>query len=127
MVKTKKKLIIKRNKTLKKSTYKKKLIDKALNYGKKLVGIKYACWQPSMGLPKKDGPPFWIKNAKPPNIKIIKKEGMCCTGLPNLIRRYLGLEIPGHISGEKKLNFIGGTGEWFGYLKKKKRLKKNRL
>lgn len=101
-----------------------KKINKAMRYASKLKDVKYKCNTKQAG-PTKDGPPFWITNTPPPDISKIKKGGICCVGFANLIRRYLGLEIPGMIPGKKTItNFIGGTGEWFLYLKSTKRLKK---
>lgn len=48
-----------------------------------------------MGFPYEDGAPFWKVNEEVPDIKEIKKHGLCCTGLANLIRRYLKLQVPG--------------------------------
>ena len=99
-----------------------KLILKAMRYAKKLVGVKYKV---NKVAPTKDGAPFWASNDPPPNLEDIKKKGgMCCVGLPNLIRRYLGLQVPGYVTGQKKHVFPGGTRAWFEYLKLKKRLKK---
>ena len=102
-----------------------KLIKEALNFAKKLENFKYACWKPSIGFPTIDGPPFWSVNEKVPDLKTIKDNGLCCTGLANLIRRYLGLQIPGHITlnnQKKRSKYTGTTGEWFIYLKKNKNL-----
>jgi len=105
---------------------KKKIIDKALKYAKSMEGFSYACWKPSMGFPYEDGPPFWKVNEKVPDIKEIKKYGLCCTGLANLVRRYLKLQVPGSVdlNNKKKSKYTGTTGEWFYYLKKNKRLEK---
>ena len=106
------------------SNEKQKKINKAMRYAYKLKGVKRKdgkCYE-STDKPSKE--PFWIENNKPPSLEIIRKGGVNCAGFPNLIRRYMGLDIPGIINGEKKMKFPGGTGTWFDYLKKKKRLKK---
>jgi len=100
-----------------------KMVSKAIRYAKKLVGTPYKLFLfNGKNWPTEDGPPFWIDNSKPPSINYIQKKGTSCTGLINLIRRYMGLKIPG------ERDFfgccIGGTYEWFDYLKKKKRLEK---
>jgi len=51
----------------------------------------------------------------------VAENGINCIGLLNIIRRTLGLEVPGVIE-EKK--YSGGTYEWYKYLKKNKKLKK---
>ena len=55
-----------------------------------------------------------------PTIEDIKKGGLACIGVTNLIRRHLGLKIPTE-SGKWKDLFPGGTGAWFNYLKKIKK------
>ncbi|VVU94480.1 hypothetical protein CPAV1605_202 [seawater metagenome] len=106
--------------------YEKKIINKALKYAKSMEDFQYACWKPSMGFPNEDGPPFWKFNAPVPDLNIIKKNGVCCTGLANLVRRYLGLQIPGNVTlnKQKRSKYTGTTAEWFYYLKKNKRLEK---
>lgn len=100
-----------------------KSISKVIKYLKNFKGCPYKLYCSSKG-PIKDGPPFWITCNKPPKIEYVYKKGLVCVGLSNLARRYMGLEIPGNISGIKKSEFIGGTYAWFNYLKKKKRLEK---
>jgi hypothetical protein len=100
------------------------MIDRAINYAKQFLGVKYSFWINSMSPPTKDKAPFWIENKPPPSIEQIKKEGMCCVGLTNLMRRHMNLEVPGHITNEiNNLDFIGGTENWFSYLKNQNRLK----
>lgn len=101
------------------------MVEKAINYAKQFIGVKYSGWNPESGFPKKNCAPFWIDNKSPPPIELIKKDGLCCVGLTNLIRRYMDLQIPGLVDGELNLlNFIGGTENWFHYLKENNRLKK---
>ena len=58
---------------------------------KKLVGIKY---QVSIKAPTKDSCPLWNRDGPPPTIeKSLKKGGLACVSVANLIRRYLGLKI----------------------------------
>jgi len=93
-------------------------IKKGLEYAEKLVGIK---WQ--YKAPSEDSCPFWNRDGPPPSMQDIKKGGLSCVGVTNLIRRHLGLKIPTE-SGKWKDLFPGGTGAWFNYLKEKKRLQK---
>jgi len=85
---------------------------------KQFVGMKYTFSKCS-----KPGYPFWTTN-KLPDFEYIYKKGSVCVGLTNLVRTYMKKEIPGNITGHKISDFIGGTEEWFTYLKKKKRLEK---
>ena len=96
-----------------------KVVSKAIRFARKLNGLKYACWKPSMGFKDEDGPPFWKINDKVPKLSEIKKHGLCCTGLANLIRRYLNLQVPGNVTlnKQRKSKYTGTTGEWFYYLK----------
>ena len=99
------------------------IISKVIRYIKKFEGTPYKRYTSSKG-PTKDCSPFWIENKTPPPVDIIKKKGLVCVGLANLARRHVGLEVPGNITKMKKYEFIGGTGAWFSYLKKTKRLEK---
>ncbi len=99
------------------------MINKLLFYLRSLEGVKYTFWNPESGKPKKDEAPFWIANKAPPKIEMIKKDGICCAGIANIARRYMNLQVPGHINGEiNKINFIGGTENWFTYLKNNNKL-----
>jgi hypothetical protein len=95
-------------------------IDKGLQYAEKLVGIKY---QVSTKAPTKDSCPFWNRDGPPPTIEEIKKGGLACVGVTNLIRRHLSLKIPIE-RGKWKDIFPGGSGAWFHYFEEKKRLQK---
>ena len=90
-------------------------INKGLEYAEKLVGIKY---QVSNKAPTEDSCPFWNRDGPPPSIEDIKKGGLACVGVTNLIRRHLGLKIPIE-SGKWKDVFPGGSGAWFHYLKER--------
>ena len=98
-------------------------VSKAIKFLKDLDGTprKNYC---KNNPPKKDGAPFWIGDEKITDIEYIKKSGSVCVGLTNLVRRFMGLEIPGKISNKKKVFWPGGTGAWFNYLKNEKRLEK---
>lgn len=64
--------------------------------------------------------PFWASDDPLPSISVLKKEGLVCAGLINLMRRKAGLSVL--ILGKDQKKVLGGTGEWFDYLKKLKRL-----
>ena len=101
----------------------KKNINKALKFGKSLVGAPRGCnWKKFK--PGKCMPPLWHTDDKLPKKCVIKKKGTNCVGLANLIRNHLGL--PRIILHEKNSKYteIGLTYHWFHYYKKIKKLKK---
>jgi hypothetical protein len=104
-------------------------INKAIRYAKKFENYPYTLCskQPPINLDK-DKEPFWFINEKPPDISKVKSKGLNCVGLANLVRRYIGLQIPGKVTGQKITKNIkqwpGSTSAWFHYLKTKKRLEK---
>ena len=105
-----------KNKTLKRGGNAK--IKKGLQYAEKLVGIKYKA---SNKPPTEDSAPFWNRNGPVPSMQDIKKGGLACVGVTNLIRRYLGLKIPTE-TGKWKDIFPGGTGAYFHYFTKKQKI-----
>ena len=107
----------------------KKKVNKAIRYAKKLLTYPYVL--PGRQPPKntnKDYGPFWYANEEPPKLEVLKKKGLVCVGLANIIRRYMGLQIPGKVTGQKLTPIVkrwpGSTSAWFHYLKSKNRLKK---
>ena len=48
-----------------------------------------------------DKGPFWCVNEKTPLMMQVKKSGLNCTGLANLVRRHMGLQVPGKVTGQK--------------------------
>lgn len=87
-------------------------IQEAIRYGLSLFDSPYVWWLGESILGKDSGP-FWSTNSPPPTLEIIQSQGVCCTGLLNLIRRHLGLYVPGTISAHP---FAGGTGCWEEFL-----------
>ena len=70
--------------------------------------------------------PFWIgyNTNLIPSFETLRSQGLNCVGLTNLVRRKLRLPIPGleepdYDLENKKVNFIGGTENWFHYLRNK--------
>ena len=90
------------------------IIKDILEYAKSLVGIKYTWWK--SGSTTKEIYPFYVDTV--PSIDYIKKYGINCTGLINLLRQMAGKDIPGNGI------YRGGTDQWFKFLKKKKVLHK---
>jgi hypothetical protein len=96
------------------------IIKDILKYGKGLVGISRGSCENKFKPFSIDKAPFWLGDENPPPNKLIKRYGINCSGLINLLRRYAGLPVS--VILNKKIG-LGGTGEWFSYLKSKKRLK----
>ena len=64
--------------------------------------------------------PLWCCDEELPSIDIIKREGMNCAGLINLMRRKAGLSVL--VLKPDRKNVLGGTDDWFKYLNSKDRL-----
>ena len=96
-----------------------KIIDDVLKFAKKLIGTpRGRCWK-TYKLSSNTSP-FWASDDPLPSISVLKKEGTVCSGFANLMRRKAGLSVLVLEKDPKKV--LGGTGAWFSYLKKKKRL-----
>jgi|LauGreSBDMM110SN_4_FD.fasta_scaffold76869_1 hypothetical protein len=75
---------------------------------------------------------FWCENSPPPSAEEIRVQDkyIVCTGLPNLMRRFCGLTIPGlgpkirGKYGDLYKQYPGGTTAWFAYLYQNKRVQK---
>lgn len=73
--------------------------------------------------PTIDETSYWINTSAPlPSKKTLTKYGINCSGLANLARRKVGLDIPGNIKGNRRYKFIGNTQSWFKYLSDNNRL-----
>ena len=106
-------------------------IENALDYATSLIGAPFRWYDPELdsfiGTDK-----FWCENACAPTASDIieNDKSIVCAGFPNLLRRKLGLPIPGlngNITGKTKemyKAFPGGTGAWFQYFHQRKRLEK---
>jgi hypothetical protein len=101
-------------------------IDEVLDYAKTMIGVPYRWFREGEKIHGADK--FWAENAGVILRKHIDENDKCivCTGLINLMRRYLKLSIPGlDDTGPKYAKrFPGTTGIWFGYLSRKGRLEK---
>jgi len=106
-------------------------VNKALEYAESLIGLPFRWYDPDLdsfiGTDK-----FWCENREAPTSLQIKEndKSIVCAGFPNLLRRKVGLTIPGlngNINGKYKelfKSYPGGTGAWFLYLFQRKRLEK---
>lgn len=111
------------------STYKysktdKGTIDLAVRYGLSLVGIPYR-WM-IKGEPITGDDKFYARNEPPISADELRKQNKCivCVGVINLMRRFIGLSIPGAAGGKRKesIKYAGTTYTWFRYLNKAGRL-----
>ena len=63
----------------------------AIDYGLRIVGAPYVWWTDG---PVPDRSPAWAENAPPPPPEEVIAEGCFCAGVPNLLLRVVGREIP---------------------------------
>ena len=103
-------------------------VDKAIRYAKKFDKFPYKLCGYNPPNISRDYGPFWFQNETPPELNIVKKGGLSCVGLANLIRRFMGLEVPGNVTGQKLTPIVkkwpGSTSAWYHYLNSTKRLEK---
>lgn len=83
-------------------------LQKCLNYIWPAVDKARYGWWTSGHVPAKA--PAWADNAPPPPIQDVIATSIFCMGVPNLMLRVLGKEIP-HLGD---LNYDGGTVAYFG-------------
>lgn len=110
---------------LKKDKMDLKQINKVITYAKSLIGVPYRWHRDGDSIQPDDK--FWAENGPVVTREEIDQSDKCivCTGLINLMRRFMGLSIPGldgklnDIEGNK---FAGTTGIWFAYLDRAGRL-----
>lgn len=86
--------------------------DIVLNYANSLIGTKYKWWKVADNTLGNKGP-FWASDEPLPTVCKIRSCSCSCTGLINLMRRKLGLSVPGVLLGHK---YAGGISQWFLYL-----------
>jgi len=88
-------------------------VTRALKYAKSLVGAPYTPWSNNgrkAGAASTPDAPFWASDTGPPPTEEVRARGANCAGFVNLIRRELGLPVPGVKSGER---YAGGTSVWW--------------
>jgi len=98
-------------------------INRAMTYAKSLIGIPYRWYKIGENM---HNDKIWASNGPMITAEEIKiqNKSIVCTGLINLIRRYMNLPIPG-LDGEEGIigNMFPGTmWTWFHYLKRTNRL-----
>jgi hypothetical protein len=106
-------------------------IESAISYAESLVGLPFRWYDPEVDSFVGDDK-FWCENSTAPSAGEIKAndKAIVCTGLPNLMRRFCGLRIPGlgHVMRgkykEEYKKFPGGTCAWYAHLRQNKRLQK---
>lgn len=107
-------------------------INNVMEYATSLQGIPFR-WYVNGELETFAGDnAFWCENSPPPSAEEIKEQDkyIVCTGLPNLMRRFCGLTIPGTGPrmrgkyGDIYKQYPGGTTSWFAYLYQNKRVQK---
>ena len=90
-----------------------KMITQALTYARSFIGAPYRWHRADDPIEADDK--FWVSNETLTiTLEEIERAGksIVCTGLANLVRRHLGLTIPGLGSDPHP----GTTGAWFSYL-----------
>ncbi len=104
-----------------------KKIEDVINYSKTLIGVPYRWYRSGEAFTGNDK--FYAANDKLITREEIDEKDKCivCTGLINLMRRFLSLTVPG-VDNEVEVRDVDGqtypgtTGTWFAYLKNKGRL-----
>jgi hypothetical protein len=101
-------------------------INDALIYAKSFIGITYRWFKETDKVQGDDK--IWAANEPIITAEEIKEKNKSinCVGLINLIRRYMGLSIPGLDGKEGEIGqiFPGTTWTWFNYLNRTNRLEK---
>ncbi len=87
-------------------------VQRCLAKANEFIGIPYSPWNPNVSCYGDHGP-FWSFNGPAPTTEQVKEGLLNCVGLVNVIRRDLGLEIPG---ATDQSFYAGGTHEWCTYL-----------
>lgn len=107
-------------------------VEDVMTYADSLVGLPFRWYVPGENAFVADDR-FWCADLDAPTAEYIREQNktIVCTGLPNLMRRFLRLPIPGGLNGnirgkyrELLQQFPGGTGAWFKYFHQNKRLQK---
>jgi hypothetical protein len=128
---------MKQNNTQKRNSHNKKTmslkaanqsqIQQVIDYGRSLKGVKR--WKGNFNkyIPESDTAPMYVvlkdnRTKQLPTKAEIKKKGLICCGLINLMRRKAGFGIPYYPLDKKTYEQTGDTGGWFYALSSLKRL-----
>ena len=93
-------------------------IDEIIEYIKKYEGMKYTGYDKNSNVMTPDQP-FWVSQLEPPPFEEVYSKGSTCVGLTNIVRRYLGLTVPGL---NENYECPRGTESWYKYLDSNNRL-----
>ena len=93
-------------------------IDEIIEYIKKYEGMKYTKYDKNNNV-MTTNEPFWVSNLEPPPFQEVYNKGSTCVGLINIVRRHLGLTVPGL---SENYECPGGTESWYKYLDSNNRL-----
>lgn len=85
-----------------------------VQYALSLVGMPYGYWSGGP-IPRDDSTPFYASNSTTPSHKLFETQGICCTGLINLICRRFNTPVPG--TDDPEMMYPGGIGAWHTHLK----------
>jgi cell wall-associated NlpC family hydrolase len=89
-------------------------ITAAIDFAHSLLGVPYGAWSGD-AIPRDDSTPFYACNGPPPDKEDIALQGISCTGLTNVVRRFCGLSVPGVF--DELEDYPGGTGAWYRFLR----------
>ena len=93
-------------------------INEIIEYIKKYEGMKYTRYDKNNTI-MTPMEPFWVSNMGPPTFEEVYNKGSTCVGLINIVRRYVGLTVPGI---NENYDSPGGTESWYKYLDTNNRL-----
>jgi hypothetical protein len=85
----------------------------AIEYAKAMIGAPYKYWHPNDIVREINDGPFWASSGPLPSPEQVRASSCNCAGLINLMRRKVGLSIPGMEGGWE---VPGGTPAWEMYL-----------
>ncbi len=82
-------------------------MKQSIEYARGLIGLPYRWFRAGEQITGDDK--FYASNARVPTTESLFQQDKCivCTGVPNLMRRHIGLTVP----------YAGTTDSWFYYLK----------
>lgn len=90
-------------------------IAAVLAYAQTFLGLPYGAWD-GEEIPRDDTSPFYAcaQGVRLPEHALVAVQGVSCTGLTNIMRRFCGLGAPG-VYDELEM-YPGGTGAWYQFL-----------